>query len=75
MRLAGDEDIHRQQEDEAAEAGAREVGEIDAAERAIVLEKDAAEEHRAGEERRQRGEKHLQELPLLGRIGDEKDRR
>ena len=71
--IGGDKDIHRQQEDEPAEPGTRKVSEIDPAEGAIVLEKDRAEEHRAGDERRELGQKHLQELPLLRWIGDEKN--
>ena len=71
MRLTGVKQIHRAEEHEPAEAGAREIGEIDAAERLVALEENAAEEHRAGEERRQRGEENLQQLPFLRRVGDQ----
>ena len=52
-------DIHRAEKHEAAKARAGEIGEIDAAERLVALEEDAAEEHRAAEERRQRSEENL----------------
>ena len=65
------EDVHRAEKDEAAQARAGQIGEIDAAERLVALEEHAAEEHRAGEKRRQRGEEDLGELPFLVRVRDE----
>ena len=66
--------IHRAEEYQSAKAGAREVGEIDAPERAVALEENAAEKHGAGEERREIGEENLQQLPFLRGIGDQEDR-
>ena len=68
------EDIHRAEKHEAAEAGAGEIGEIDAPEGLVALQEDAAQEHRAAEERRQRSQEDLGELPLLVGIGDQIDR-
>ena len=59
-QIGRDEHIHRQEKDEAAQTRARQIGEIDASERAVALEEDAAEEDGASQERRQLGQEHLQ---------------
>ena len=73
-QIGGREHVHRQKEYEAAKSGAGEVGEIDAAENAVAPEKDASEEKRAGQERRQLRQENRQKLPLLRRVGDQEDR-
>ena len=59
MRSSGLKEIHRQQEHQPAQAGAGEIGEIDAPERAVALQEHAAEEHRAGEEGQEVGKEDL----------------
>ncbi len=68
------EAVHRDEDDEAAQARAGEIGEIDAPEGAVALQEDAAEKHRARQKRRQRGEEDLEQLPFLRGIGDQEDR-
>src|ERR1700733_6173527 len=59
---------------QAAKSGAGEVGEVDAAENAVASQKDAPEEKRARQERRQLRQKNRQQLPLLRWVGDQEDR-
>ena len=70
-QIGWDEHIHRQEKDETAQTRARQIGEIDASERAVAFEEDAAEEDRARQERRQLRQEHLQKLPLLRRVGND----
>ena len=73
-QIGGRKHIHRQKEHEAAKSGPGEVGEVDAAENAVAPEKDASEEKRARQERRQLRQENRQQLPLLRRVGDQEDR-
>ena len=73
-QIGGRKDIHRQEEHQAAKSSPGEVGEIDAAESAVAPQKDASEEKRARQERRQLRQENRQQLPLLRRVGDEEDR-
>ncbi len=71
--IVGHDDIHRQQEGQAAQAGAGQVGEIDPAENLLRLEKDSAEEERAGQERQHVEHEIGGEPPFLHRVGDQED--
>ena len=61
------------QEQQAAQAGAGQVGEVDAAEDLLRLEEDRAEEEGAGQERQHVEQEVAEQPPLLRRIGDEED--
>ena len=65
--------IHRPQEQQPAEARAREIGEIDAAENPLRLEKHGAEVEGAGQEREHVEQEVAEQPPLLRRVGDEED--
>ena len=73
-QVFGLQQIHRAEKHQAAQARSRQIGEIDAPERAVAFQKHAAEEHRAGEKRREVGEKYLEQLPLLRGVRDQEDR-
>src|SRR5580704_18992936 len=67
-QIGGRKHVHRQKEHEAAKSGPGEVGEVDAAENAVAPEKDASQEKRSRQERRQLSEENRQQLPLLRRV-------
>jgi hypothetical protein len=71
--MVGRRDIHRHQKGEPAQPGAREIGEVDAAEYPVGLEKHGAEKERAGQERQHVEHEIAEQPPLLHRIRDEKD--
>ena len=72
-RFSGVKKYMRQQERQAAQARAGQVGEIDAAENPLRLQEDDAEEERAGQERQQVEQEVGEQPPFLRRVGDQED--
>ena len=74
QQAVGRQQIESTQEDEAAEARARQIGEIDPAEDLLAPQEGQSQEYRARQEGREIEQEVGQQAELLLRIGDEEDR-
>jgi len=73
-RPLGQQQIKGTEERQAAQTGAREIGEIDAAEMLLPAQEGQAQEHGAGQEGREIEQEVRQQAQLLLRIGNQEDR-
>ena len=73
MRFSGVEQVHRHQEGKPAQAGAGQIGEVDAAENLVGLEEYGTEIECAGEERQHVEQEVSEQPPLLHGVGDQED--